>query len=160
MDVKMRYLRPRAVVGVEANGPYAQSMEAAWQQVFSWLTTRDLWGQVKGGIGMRVGDPRMHAPGQLVYRAGVDLGSATRPDPLYGSTVFNVVGGVYAAHAYEGAIEGTSATLSALLRSFLPQQGLVIDDQRPLVELYDVPDFSADPVIHRIEFCIPVTPQS
>ena len=150
------YLRPLNVATVRATGPYVKSAPQAWAEMFGWLNDTGLIGSVGTGYGLLLDDPRKTAAALCRYQASVELVEEARlliPDTF---SIRRLPGGAYVRRRHTGGTVGLAHTISLLRNEWVPNQGVVVDSRRPVIEIYlDNPN-SVPLDKQRIDVCMPV----
>lgn len=156
MSIGFVYLRPLHVVAARAKGPYSKSAQVAWAEMFSWLTERGALNSIGTGYGLLLDDPRKVSAGSCRYEACVELVDEARrfiPDSM---SIRRLPGGAYLRQRHVGGVIGLANKMSKLRDEWIPNQGVMIDTRRPVIEIYlDNPDIVAMDK-QRIDICLPV----
>lgn len=151
------YLRPLNVAAVRAKGPYASSAAEAWKTMFAWLHESGAIREVGTGYGLLLDDPRVVQPVNCRYEACVEVTDEYRSRVPESFAFRRLPGGAYARQRHVGGVKGLAQTISALRNEWVPTQGLIIDNRRPLIEIFlDHPDLVALEK-QRVDICMPVT---
>ena len=155
MQVEVIERKPTPIAYLRYVGPYGEPVSTFWQtQVYPWMVTNGLLGQARYGISHD--DPKVTAPEQCRYDAGCEIRANFVATGNAHRTV--IPGGKYAALSFKGVVAEFPAAWDALLRDWLPSNGLQLDS-RPMFEYYPV-DSRYDPATGVLEcrLCVPVMP--
>lgn len=136
-------------------GPYGKPVNDFWRYtVFAWMQENDLLEGDRYGIGHD--DPSITAPNRCRYDACVAI-APDRPLPPR-SFAATVPAGCYAVTPFEGDVVQVERTWTRLLRDWLPDSGMQLDD-RPCYEHYPADAaVSAETGAFRCDLCVPVAP--
>lgn len=157
MSIGFVYLRPLNVAAVRERGPYATSAAAAWKQMFDWLYQSGTIAQVGTGYGLLLDDPRHVAAQNCRYEACIELADEYRHLIPESFSIRRLPGGAYARMRHSGGTKGLSLAISDLRNSWVPSQGLAIDNHRPVIEIYLDNPINVPLDQQRIDICMPVT---
>jgi AraC family transcriptional regulator len=136
-------------------GAYGDAVGDFWRQtVFPWLHAQNLTG--RSCFGIAHDDPSLTDTHHLRYDAAVELPTGTRP--AVPALTMQLPGGRYAVQAFHGRSDEIGAAWDALLRDWLPDSGLQLDN-RPCFEHYPGgAQVDADSGRFACELCIAVAP--
>lgn len=156
MSRGMVYLRPFRVVYVRETGPYASSIQSAWERMLHWLDVNGLHSPVGRGFGLARDNPATVGPDRCRYDACVEL------DPIFEGraarelALQTLPGGPYLRQRKTGDYARLTGILANLHETFEAPEGLRLDDRRPLVTMYldDPRRFAPDDL--RADLCIPI----
>lgn len=153
MKVNLVDRAPVRIAYMRYTGPYGKGVSDFWQQQFApWMARNNLMGEPRYGIGHD--DPAITAPEKCRYDACVEI-----PADLAvggGALATALPGGKYACATYYGNGSDIGVPWQALLRDWLPQSGMQLDN-RPFLEYYPR-GARYDPATgsFECELCIPV----
>ncbi|HEY4372625.1 MAG TPA: GyrI-like domain-containing protein [Burkholderiales bacterium] len=132
MKVSIVDRQPVRIAYMRHTGPYGQGVADFWQQQFApWMMHNNLMGEPRYGIAHD--DPAITAPEKCRYDACVEI--PTDFTVGGGALVITLPGGKYACTAYYGNGADIGVPWQALLRDWLPQSGMQLDN-RPFLEYY------------------------
>lgn len=152
------YLRPLNVAFIRVEGPYAEAAPDAWQRVFAWLDRSGHRRSSGCGYGLMLDDPMTTAREKCRYDACIEM-LVDYQDCISREFGFRrLPGGAYARRRQVGPPEGGVTRLVSTLRDdWAPENGLVIDAKRPVIEIY-LDDPATTPLEkRRIDVCLPVS---
>jgi len=144
--------RPRRLAAMAHKGPYLE-IGAAFQQVASIFSARNLWPKAQGMVGIYYDDPGLVAPENLNSHAGVIVGDGFEmPENLED---VQAPGGRMAVMHYKGPYAGLKAAYDYLFGEWLPNSGNEPRDA-PSFEVYlnDPMDTAPDDLLTDI--CVPL----
>ena len=132
LNVQLIDREPVPIAYLRHTGPYGAPIGRFWHDtVAPWMAANQLLGKPRYGISHD--DPSVSDPQLCRYDAGVEVPAGT---VLSGEPLRTVLpGGRYAVLAYEGRSDQIDATWRMLLRDWLPDSGLQLDN-RPCFEHY------------------------
>lgn len=160
MSTGFVYLRPVYVMFVRTTGAYASSSQNAWGQVFKWLDENHLRQKVDVGYGLLHDNPKIVSVDRCRYDACIKI-----PEGLEGRipemfSVQKLPGGAFARARHKGLTSELSLTIANMRDDWIPESGLWLDPNRPMLEIYhDDPVKVADGA-RKIDICIPVSTQA
>jgi len=150
------YLRPQRIAFVHVDGPVGEAAEEAWQRLLEWSERSGVRREVGIGYGIAF-KPASDAPNaRCGYRAGVEIpngGFAGLGDQL---PTCQLPGGAYARNRHVGRATGLAAAFNDLNEQHSPMPGLVLDDGRPLVEVYLDDPLCSDAEQIRTDLLLPL----
>lgn len=156
MQTSYRFQRPLAVFYARACGPYADSSPAAWRLMLDWLDQQGMRPKIKRGIGMIRDNPTLTGQFLRRYDACVEVMPGLESNFHAGIGRQTLPGGSYAVHAHQGAHEGISDALSKFHRTWLPEQGQMVDHSRSFLEIYLNDPATTARADLRTEICVPL----
>lgn len=156
MSTGLVYLRPQAVCYVRVRGPYAASAPQAWERLAAWADAQGLRAGVRNGYGLVRDNPRIKPAAECRYDACIEAPEGFLPDEKSGVTMQLLPGGSYARHRHVGGLAGLGQAFSWLAREWSAGRGLVVDTNRPLIEIYLKDLKTGQPGPGRMDICVPV----
>lgn len=153
MKVSVVDREPVRIAYMRYTGRYGQAVSDFWQQQFApWMMRNNLMGEPRYGIGHD--DPAITAPEKCRYDACVEIPADFAVGG--GALATTLPGGKYACATYYGNGSDIGVPWQALLRDWLPQSGMQLDN-RPFLEYYPR-GARYDPATgsFECELCIPV----
>lgn len=142
------------------NGAYASSAQKAWTQVFSWLDANNIRDQVDVGYGLLHDNPHVVSVDRCRYDACIKIPEGFESKIPEAFSVQKLPGGAFARTRHKGMTAELSLTIANLRDEWIPESGLWLDPNRPMLEIYhDDPVKVADGA-RKIDVCIPVSAQS
>jgi DNA gyrase inhibitor GyrI len=153
MSIGIIYLRPIEVVRVRAYGKNGEAAQAAWGKMLSWVEDHDCRAHAVRAFGLvyKVGDRNIAAS----YDACVELNEQIDVAQSEGIETALIPSGAYLRQRFTGPLEKMGAVLRKMRTKDIPDRGLILDEKRPLVEVY-LNDFVAHAVDPKIDLCVPV----
>lgn len=151
------YLRPVPVVFFRLQGPYATTVSAAWDKMFSWLDTHGLRKTAGRGYGLARDNPRIVGHDKCRYDACVEVPADLDPMALEKILTQRLPGGAYARQRHVGQFESIREVVVQMRDNWAPTAGLSIDSRRPIVTIYLADPASVDPSQLKADVCIPVS---
>ena len=142
----------RRMAAMAHQGPYLE-IGRAFEQVASVFSSRNLWPQAKGMLGIYYDDPGSIAPEMLKSHAGIVVDDAFEiPEPLED---VQVPSGKMAVMHYKGPYAGLKAAYDHLFGQWLPNSGEEARDA-PCFEVYlnDPKDTAPDDLLTDV--CVPL----
>jgi AraC family transcriptional regulator len=155
---RLVYFRPMRLVHIRAMGPYEQSRAAAWKRMFEWLSNRGHHKMPGCGYGLLLDDPRAMPVDECRYDACVDLSTVGEQGLDMGVMIRRLPIGAFARTRHVGPYSNMNETIRNLRDTWLPQNGLLVDQRRPFVEVYLDDPRNGVAEKRRSECCIPVIP--
>jgi len=150
--VKIEDLAPMRLAALPHKGPY-EEVGKAFDQVSAIITSRDLWPQVQGMLGVYYDDPKATPAHDLRSHACVLVGAETEiSTPL---EEIALTGGSYAVLDYTGPYAGLLAAYEHLYGTWLPDSGHEPADHPP-VEIYLNSPHDTAPNDLRTRVCMPL----
>lgn len=151
------YLRPLNLTFIRAQGPYAEASAEAWARVFDWLDKSGHRQSAGCGYGLMLDDPRTTPPEKCRYDACIEMADGFQDSISREFGFRRLPGGAYARRRHIGPAEGGVTGLVATLRDqWAPQNGLLIDTKRPVIEIYLDNPAKVPAEKRRIDICLPV----
>lgn len=151
------YLRPLNVTFIRVQGPYATAAAEAWERVFHWLDKSGTRRAAGCGYGLMLDDPRTTPAGKCRYDACIEMLDDYHDIISRDFGFRRLPGGAYARRRHVGpANGGITGVVSSLREEWAPQNGLLIDTKRPVIEIYldDPAKIAAEK--RRVDICLPV----
>ena len=136
-------------------GPFGAPVGQFWQtRMYPFMLAHQLLHSTRYGISLD--DPEITEPARCRYDACVEVSADFVPtgDAL----IATLPGGRYAVCPFSGTSETIPDAWRAVLREWIPESGLQIDN-RPLLEMYG-PASTYDPAtgVFTCDICLPVAP--
>jgi DNA gyrase inhibitor GyrI len=151
------YLRPLIVVSAIERGSHPNASRAAWERMFAWLQQSDIRRSVGTCYGLLLNEPKSSEYDSCRYDACVELIDGCRDRVPQDFHVRRLPGSVYARRRHVGGTQTLWKTITELRDKWAPEQGLTLDQRRPVIEVY-FDDPSVVPEAQRkIDICMPVT---
>lgn len=156
MTSVLTYIRPRKVAYARARGEHGFAAAEAWSRILGWLKAEGHKLPSVIGFGLMQDDPRK-VPAELCrYDACVDM-----PDGAGGPLPRNIgtqliPGGAYVLERHNGGCRDVLSAIESLCGECGPSNSIVVDRQRPIMEiLHDDPSLVPEEK-RRIDICVPV----
>lgn len=119
-DVEVTEAPARRLAAIPHIGPYLEIGEA-FEKVTAIATSRDLWPEIRGVVGIYYDDPNAVPESELRSHAGLDLAPATElPEGLEEVTI---PGGTIARLRFKGSYAGLKPAYDYLYGEWLPSSG-------------------------------------
>jgi AraC family transcriptional regulator len=152
----LEYIRPVDVVSIRAHGPYARSVNEAWQRMFAWMDTNRLGAEINVGYGLAHDDPRMGTSEHCRYDACIAVPSGIAAAALDELSRQTLPSGVYARGRLTGSYDRMGSLLAGLRDDWAPRNGLVVDKHRPIVTVYINNPRFCPPAELAADICLPI----
>lgn len=156
MSTGLVYLRPQTVCYVRVRGPYAISAKQAWDKLAAWADVQGIRPSVRNGFGLVRDNPRIKAPADCRYDACIELPDGLIPEEKSGVAMQLLPGGSYARHRHVGGLDGLRQAFGWLAKDWSASRGLMVDANRPLIEIYLKDPKTGAPGSARMDICVPV----
>lgn len=150
------FLKPVMLVSVQVQGPYAETISKAWEELHTYIDTGDLGAQPNRGYGIFYHDPRIVKDEELRYAAGVPMPTNWRPTKQPGIFAMQFEGGTFLRTTFVGPYENLNLAITKLRENWIPQHGLVLDQKKPVVTIYRSDKRTVAPEKQVGEVCLPV----
>ena len=156
MNTNLVYLRPLRIAYVRSVGPYAQSSKEAWSRLFEWLSENGFHTFPGCGYGLVLDDPKVIDASSCRYDACIEISSLPENRAEGSLQVRKLPGGAYVRERFVGCYSQVRERTLAVREQWASTSGLVVDDKRPVVQIFlDDPRRSeADKLCSDV--CIPV----
>ncbi len=129
------YLRPLNMAYIRAQGPYARSAHEAWDKVFKWLDDTGMRASVGTRYGLMLDDPSVTAPEKCRYDACIEMIDGYQEWITKDFAYRRLPGGAYARRRHVGG-DTLQAATQTLREAWAPDNGLVIDPRRPVIQIF------------------------
>jgi len=145
---------------VRTNGAYASSAQKAWFQVFKWLDDNNIRQQVNVGYGLLHDNPQVVSVDRCRYDACIEIpeGFESKVPEMF--SVQKLPGGAFARTRHNGMTAELSLTIANLRDEWIPNSGLWLDPNRPMLEIYHDDPMTVADGARKIDVCIPVSAQA
>ncbi len=156
MTSVLSYIRPRKVAYARARGAYPKAAIEAWERVLGWLRAEGHGVPSPVGFGLMHDDPRTVPADQCRYDACVDM-----PAGIVGRLPSNIgtqqiPGGAYMLERRTGACGEIRDAVARLDEEWAASDSIVIDRQRPFMEILHDDPAAVPAERRRIDVCVPV----
>jgi len=150
------FLKPANLAVVQLFGPYSETAQQAWTKIFAWLDHTKPEPKPDHGYGLSFGDPRKVANEKLRYIAGVVVPSnwVACDSNMVSSLRFD--GGTFLRTRVIGPYTKIGLSISDLRDKWIPKNGLVLDQNQPVLTIYRSDTRLVAPEDCVADVCLPV----
>ena len=135
---KIKMVKARKVIYVQALGAYNESTKKAWEQVCGYAQQKHLFGFGTEFIGISFDDPTVTEPEKLRYNACLTVSKAVKPEGEIG--VMEIPEGKYAIFTHKGSYEGLNDSYSYIYGQWLVENQIKLRDENCLEVYLNSPD--------------------
>lgn len=153
----MTFMKPTWLAGVQCYGPYQETVPGAWKTVLDWLDSGAHYEMPDRGFGLMHSDPRIVAPEQLHYQAGVEVTPQWKPAESSPVSRMEFRGGTYTILRLNGPYSALGEFISNYRDTWVPRLGLCLDSARPALAIYHSNIRKVAPEDQVADVCLPVT---
>lgn len=150
------YLRPTRLVYFRETGPYATSVLAAWKRLNGWMGKRGIVAPDGMFYGLARDNPAKVPTENCRYDACIELPLGLDGPALTEIQVQRLPAGAYIRHKYVGRYSGIGAAALPICNDWVPNRGLRLAAERPLVVIYMSNPSQRDVNGLKAEICAPV----
>ncbi|GFE66384.1 AraC family transcriptional regulator [Litoreibacter roseus] len=143
---------PRRLAAIPHTGPYLE-IGKTFEKASTLFTTRELWPQAQGMVGVYYDDPNAIAAEDLSSHAGIAVSSEM--DMPADFDEITIRGGKYAVMHYKGPYAGLKAAYDHLYGNWLPTSGEEPDNAPP-IEIYLNSPREVEPDALLTDVCVPL----
>lgn len=156
MKSNLVYLRPLRVAYIRSVGPYAQSSAQAWSKMFDWLSNNGLHVFPGCGYGLLLDNQLVTKADECRYDACVEISSMPESRAEGSLQTRKLPGGAYIRDRHIGCYTKMGEKILSVRQDWSQDSGLVIDEKRPLVQIFLDDPRRGDSGQLRSDVCVPV----
>lgn len=135
---KIKTLKAKRLIYVQALGSYDESTAIAWKQVCDYAGKKHLFGFRTEFIGISFDDPTVTETSKLRYNACLTVSKEVKPDGEIG--VMEIPEGKYAIFTHKGPYEGLNDSYNYIYGKWIPESQVKLRDQFCLENYLNAPE--------------------
>lgn len=150
------FLKPAILAAVQHIGPYHDTVPKAWAEIFDWIDHTKPNPAPDHGYGLTYDDPRKVPESELRYVAGVVVPPNWEACPSNKVTGLRFDGGTFLRNRIKGPYTNVGQMISSLRDQWIPKNGLVFDQKKPVLTIYRSDTRQVAPDDCVADVCLPV----